>query len=84
MEYAAGGLAALGGLVGLRFRYHVLLPFVGVFFFGSLLFSVSYHLGFAETLLMILAVQALLQGGYFAGSAIHAIFKAVQHWHTPC
>jgi hypothetical protein len=83
MEYAAGGLAVLGALVGLRFRYRVLLPVIILLFLASVLLSLPHHLGLVETLLTILAAQALLQGGYFVGLMIRTIFKAAQRRLAP-
>ena len=78
MEYAAGALAILGALVGLRFRYRVLLPLVALVFLTSVSLSLPYHLGLFETLLTILAAQAFLQVGYFVGLIIRVTFRAVQ------
>jgi hypothetical protein len=78
MEYAAGVLALFGAIVGLRFRFRALLPIAVLVFLASLSFSLLRGLSVDETLLMILRDQALLQGGYFGGLVIRAIFRAVQ------
>jgi hypothetical protein len=83
MEYAVGGLAVLGAMVGLMFRFRVLLPVILLIFLASLLLSLHYHLGLVETLLTILAAQALLQGGYFGGLVIRTLFKAAQRRLVP-
>jgi len=83
MEYAVGGLVVLGALVGLRFRFRVLLPVILLVFLASLLLSLSYHFALVDTLLTILAAQTLLQGGYFGGLVIRILFKAAQRRLAP-
>ena len=78
MEYAAGALAIFGIIVGLRFRFRVLLPLILLLFLASLVFSFLRGLGVVETLLTIVAAQAILQGCYFGGLLIRRVFKFAQ------
>ena len=78
MEYAAIALAVFGGVLGLRFRFRVLLAFAVLVVLGSLAFLVIQRFSVVETLLTILAAQAILQGSYFSGLAIRAMFRAAQ------
>jgi hypothetical protein len=72
MEYYAVGLALLGGAVGAAFRWKVLLPIVGLLPFVSIIFSISRGFGFVHTMIVILAAEAILQGGYLVGLLIRA------------
>ena len=78
MEYAAVALAVFGTIVGLRYRFRVLLPFVVLVFLASVVFSPFVHLSAIETLLTILAAEAVLQGGYVVGLIVRASFKDTQ------
>ncbi|WP_024506302.1 hypothetical protein [Bradyrhizobium sp. ARR65] len=78
MEYAAGALAVFGAILGLRFRFRVLLPFVMLLFLACVLFSFARGLGWLETLLIILVSEAILQGCYFGGLLIRRGFKFAQ------
>ncbi len=82
MEYAAVVLApllaAFGVILGLKFRFRVLLVFALIVFGGSLLFALILGLGLLHTLLAILAAEAILQVSYFVGLVVRAGFRAAQ------
>ena len=74
--YAAIALAILGVAVGIAFRYRVLLPIVGVLFVASVVFSLARGFDFLDTALTVLLAQTILQGSYFLGLVIRAVFTA--------
>lgn len=78
MEYAATALATLGVAAGMAFRFKVLLPIIGVVLLASIIFSLATGFGFMDTALTVLMAQATLQGSYFLGLLIRAIFSALQ------
>jgi hypothetical protein len=78
MENAAIGLAVFGALLGLRFRFRVLLPFVLLVLLVALFLAFNWRLGGLETVLVVLTSQAILQGSYFIGLATRALFRAFQ------
>ena len=78
MEYAAIGLAIFGAVLGLRFRFRALLPFALLVLFVTIFLTLNQRLGGLETVLAVLATQAILQGGYFVGVIIRALFRAYQ------
>lgn len=63
----AAGLAVLGAAVGIVFRLKVLVPVIGVLLCASIIFSISRSFSFLDAALVVIAAQAILQGGYFAG-----------------
>ena len=67
MGYAAITLAIMGFVIGLRFRLKVLLPIVVLLLIGSVIFAVLQGWHFFTTFLAILAVQTIIQVGYFSG-----------------
>jgi hypothetical protein len=77
MEYAATALAILGVAAGIAFRFKVLLPIIGVILLASIIFSLATGFGFMDTALTVLMAQATLQGSYFLGLLIRAIFSAL-------
>ncbi|WFU69225.1 MULTISPECIES: hypothetical protein [unclassified Bradyrhizobium] len=79
MEYAAIGLAIFGALLGLRFRFRVLLPFLLLLLFVSLFVAFEQRLGRGETVLLIAAGQIILQASYVVGLAARRIFRATHH-----
>ena len=80
--YAATALAILGVAVGIAFRYRVLLPIVGVLFVASVVFSLARGFDFLDTAMTVLLAQTILQGSYFLGLLIRAIFTAVQRMRS--
>ena len=82
MEYATTALAILGVAAGLAFRVKVLLPMIGVILLASIMFSLATGFGFMDTALTVLMAQATLQGSYFLGLLIRAIFSALQRMRS--
>jgi UPF0716 family protein affecting phage T7 exclusion len=78
MEHAAIGLAVFGALLGLRFRFRVLLPFALLVLLVALFLAFNRQLGALQTLLIVLISQAILQGSYFIGLATRALFRVFQ------
>jgi hypothetical protein len=72
MEYAIG-LAILGVMVGVVFRWKVLMPIIGVVLAASITFSISRGLSFLDGTLIVIVTQAALQCGYFVGLFIRLI-----------
>ncbi len=64
--------------MGLRFRFRALLPFALLVLFVTIFLTLNQRLGGLETVLAVLATQAILQGGYFVGVIIRALFRAYQ------
>jgi hypothetical protein len=83
MEYTAVALAVFGVIIGLRFRFRVLLPFALLLPLLCVAFALTYRLGGVETLLTILAAEAVLQGGYVIGLIVRASYKAFQRKMAP-
>ena len=82
MEYATTALAILGVAAGLAFRVKVLLPIIGVVLLASIIFSLATGFGFMDTAITVLMGQAILQGSYFLGLLIRAIFSALQRMRS--
>jgi hypothetical protein len=82
MEYAATALAILGVAAGIAFRLKVLLPIIGVVLLASIIFSLATGFGFMDTAITVLMAQATLQGSYFLGLLIRAIFSALQRMRS--
>jgi hypothetical protein len=78
MGYAAIALAISGVAVGIRFRSKILVPIIGLLLLVAVAFSLARGFSFLDTALTILVSQAILQGSYFLGLVIRAIFSAVQ------
>jgi hypothetical protein len=76
MVYAAIALAIVGAAVGLAFRLKVLLPVLALLLVVSVLFSLDRGFDFLDTALTIMAVQTILQAGYFLGLVIRAVLTA--------
>jgi hypothetical protein len=74
MAYAAFMLALIGVAVGAVFRLKILLAFVGLLLVGSVVFSLAHDFSFLETALAIIVAQTILQGSYFLGLVIKALF----------
>ncbi len=76
MVYAAIALALVGAAVGLVFRLKILLPVLGLLLIVSVVFSLDRGFSFLDTALTIMVVQTILQGSYFLGLVIRAVFTA--------
>jgi len=82
MVYAAIALAFVGAAVGLVFRLKILLPVLGLLLIVSIAFSLERGFSFLDTALTIMVVQTILQGSYFLGLLIRAIFSALQRMRS--
>jgi hypothetical protein len=76
MEYAAIALAILGVAIGAMFRLKTLLPIIALLLVACVAFSLTHGFSFLDTALTVITAQAILQGSYFLGLAIRAIFSA--------
>ncbi len=76
MIYSAIGLAVIGAAVGVAFRWKVLLPVIVLLPFAAIVFSVSRGLNHEDTAIVVVAAEAVLQGGYFSGLLIRFISTA--------
>ena len=76
MVYAAIALAFVGAAVGLVFRLKILLPVLGLLLIVSIAFSLERGFSFLDTALTIMVVQTILQGSYFLGLVIRAVFTS--------
>ena len=82
MVYAAIALAFVGAAVGLVFRLKILLPVLGLLLIVSIAFSLERGFSFLDTALTIMIVQTILQGSYFLGLLIRAIFLALHRMRS--
>ena len=73
MGYAALALALAGFAVGMVFRLKILLLVIGLLLLVSVLFSIGSEFTFLDTLLMIMAVQTIVQGSFFLGLVARAV-----------
>ena len=78
MIAAVASLAVFGAVVGLRFRFRILVPFIVLLFLASLVFSLIRGLGPAGALLAILVAQAILQSGYIVGLIVRVGLNRAQ------
>ncbi|CCE10421.1 conserved membrane hypothetical protein [Bradyrhizobium sp. STM 3843] len=76
MIYFAVGLALLGTAIGLVFRWKVLLPIIILVPFAAVVFSVARGASLETTVIIVLAAEAILQGGYFLGLLIRFLATA--------
>ena len=77
MGYAAIAVAILGAAIGVTFRLRLLLGVVVIVLAITLIFALSHHYSFLDSLLIVVVAQALLQGGYFAGLVGRVSFSRV-------
>lgn len=76
MVYGAIALAIVGFVVGVMFRFKVLLPILLLLLLVSIVFSLGRGFGFFDTALTVFAAQAIVQGCYFLGLVARAVFSA--------
>jgi hypothetical protein len=76
MLYAAIALALVGFVVGVVFRFKVLLPILLLLLLVSIIFSVGRGFDFGDTLLTVFVAQSIVQGSYFLGLVARAVFSA--------
>jgi hypothetical protein len=78
MGDAAITLAMLGFGVGVVFRLKILLPILALLLVVSMAFSLARGFTFLDTALTITAVQSIVQGSYFLGLVVRAVFTPGQ------
>ena len=76
MLYAAIALALVGFVVGVGFRFKVLLPILLLLLLVSIIFSVGHGFVFGDTVLTVFVAQTIIQGSYFLGLVARAMFSA--------
>jgi ABC-type iron transport system FetAB permease component len=76
MLYAAIALALVGFVVGVVFRFKVLLPILLLLLLVSIIFSVGRGFGFGDALLTVFVAQTIVQASYFLGLVARAVFSA--------
>jgi hypothetical protein len=76
MLYAAIALALVGFVVGVVFRFKVLLPLLLLLLLVSIIFSVGRGFSFLETLVTVIVAQTTIQTSYFLGLLARAAFSA--------
>jgi hypothetical protein len=67
MGYAAIALALLGFAIGTLFRLQVVLIVIALLLLLSIVLSFGSGLSLSESLMIIMAVQTVVQGSYFLG-----------------
>ena len=67
MAYAAIALAITGFVVGVMFRFRVLLPILLGLLLVSIAFSLSREFGFFGLVWTVMVAQAIVQASYFLG-----------------
>ena len=75
MGNAAVALAIIGFAAGTVFRLWILLPILALVLLVSILFSLVGGFTFLDTALTIMAAQAIVQGSYFLGLVVRAVFS---------
>jgi len=76
MTYAAIALAILGFVVGVMFRFRVLLPILLALLLVSIVFALAQELGFLGVVWTMMVAQAIIQASYFLGLVARALFTA--------
>jgi hypothetical protein len=78
MQYAAIALAFLGAAIGARFRLRFLVGVIALLLPITLVLVLVKPYSVRDSLIIIMAAQALLQGGYFAGLVGRVFFSRIQ------
>ena len=76
MTYAAFALAIMGFVVGVMFRFRVLLPILLALLFVSIVFALGHDLGFLGIVWTVMVAQAIVQASYFLGLVARTLFTA--------
>jgi len=76
MTYAAIALAIMGFVVGVMFRFRVLLPILLALLFVSIVFALGHDLGFLGIVWTVMVAQAIVQASYFLGLVARTLFTA--------
>ncbi len=79
MTYAAIALAMMGFVVGVVFRFRVLLPILLALLLVSVVFSLSHESGLLGIVWTVMLAQAIVQASYFLGLVARALFAANDH-----
>ena len=81
MGYAAIALATLGFAIGTLFRLQVLLVVIALLLLLSIAFSFGSGTSFFDSLMIIMAVQTVVQGSYFLGLLARAAIASHSQRH---
>ena len=76
MTYAAIALAILGFVIGVKFRFPVLLPILLALLLVSIVFALAEELGFLGIVSTVMVAQAIVQASYFLGLVARGVFSA--------
>lgn len=76
MTYAAIALAIMGFVVGVMFRFRVLLPILLALLLVSIVFALAHDLGFLGVIWTVMVAQAIVQASYFLGLVARTLFTA--------
>ena len=76
MTYAAIALAIMGFVVGVMFRFRILLPILLGLLLVSIAFSLSRDLGFLGLVWTVMVAQAIVQASYFLGLLARSLVAA--------
>ena len=79
MTYAAIALAMMGFVVGVMFRFRVLLPILLALLLVSVVFSHSHESSFLGIVWTVMLAQAIVQASYFLGLVARTLFAANDH-----
>jgi hypothetical protein len=82
MGYATLTLAVLGFVIGALFRLQVLLIVIALLLLFSIAFSLGWGLSFFDSLMIIMAVQTVVQGSYFLGLLARAAHISHRQRHV--
>jgi len=74
MTYAAIALAIMGFVVGVMFRFRVLLPILLALLLASIIFALGREAGFLGIVWTIMVAQAIVQASYFVGLVARTLF----------
>ena len=78
MEYAAIALTVVGFGLGVAFRFKVLLPILVLLLVVSIVFTATQGFNFPSAALAIIAVQSIVQVGYFFGIVLRAVVAGMR------
>jgi len=76
MTYAAIALAIMGFVVGVMFRFRVLLPILLALLLVSIVFALGHDLGLLGIVWTVMVAQAIVQASYFLGLVARTLFTA--------
>ncbi|MBV9562640.1 MAG: hypothetical protein JOY90_19695 [Bradyrhizobium sp.] len=67
----------MGFAIGTVFRLRMLLPILVLLLLLSILFALAGGFSFFQAVLLVVAVQAIVQSGYFAGLVARAVLAGI-------